>query len=187
MNIFLCFCISLKFSGRHPRSPCSNTSVSQPQNLPVYCLVRIICSKSWVQYISLLLWINLNPTAKCISILPQKCFPFSPQLFLCMKSECILYSSGSSLQPVAQMELISAASTSPAATWQEIPDISVAHDQTLRCMCAVSLRLSKNCWISLKGFGNTLKKGKNLNPSFITPLLSLYCGYLSARSFMHFA
>lgn len=81
MNIFLCFYILLKFSGRHPRSPRSNTSVSQPQSFPVYCLMRIICKKSWGQYISLLLWINLSPIAKCISILPWKCFPFSPQIF----------------------------------------------------------------------------------------------------------
>lgn len=81
MNIFLCFYILLKFPGRHPRSPCSNTSVSQPQSLPVYCLITIICNKRLVQCISLLLWINLSPIAKCISMLPQKYFPFSPQFF----------------------------------------------------------------------------------------------------------
>lgn len=76
MSIFLCFYILLKFPGRHPRSPCSKTSVSQPQSLPGYCLVRIICSKNWVQYVSLLLWINLSPVSKCISMLPQNRLSF---------------------------------------------------------------------------------------------------------------
>lgn len=123
MNIFLCFYILLKFPGRHPRSPCSYTLESQPQSLPVYCLIRIICSRSWVQYVSLLLWIKLSPVSKCIIRLPQKGFPFSPQILLSVKSECLVHSSGSSIPPVAQLELISAASVSPAAAIPpEIPD-----------------------------------------------------------------
>lgn len=59
--------------------------------------------------------------------------------------------------------------------------------QVLHCMCAVSLRLSRNYWISLEGFGNKLEKEKkDLNPSLITRP-SLYSGYLSARVPMHFA
>lgn len=100
-------------------------------------------------------------------------FPFSPQILLWMKSECLVYSSGSSIPPVAQVELISAASASPAAAlWPETPDTFVVPNQTLPCTCAVSLRLSRNCWVSLEGFGNKTRKGekKNLNPSLITPL-----------------
>lgn len=152
MNIFLCFYILLKFRGRHPRSPRSNTSVSQPQSLPVDCLIRIICNKSWVQCILLLLWINLSPAAKCISMLPQKCSPFSPQIFFWVKSERIVSSSGTSVQPVAQLELISVASTSPAAIWPEIPDISVVCDQTLHCIWCSQPEALKELLNQAQGF-----------------------------------
>lgn len=138
MSIFFCFYILLKFPGRHPRSPCSNTLVSQPQSLPGYCLIRIICSKNWVQCVSLLLWINLSPVSKCISMLPQKGFPFSPHILLWVKSECLSYSSGSSIPPVAQLELISAASVSPAAAlWPEPPwHLCRAHPDTALHVCS---------------------------------------------------
>lgn len=99
-------------------------------------------------------------------------FPFSPQILLWVKSECLGYSSGSSIPPVAQVELISAASASPAAAlWPETPDTFVVPTQTLPCTCAVSLRLSRNYWISLKLLEIKLEKGKkNLNPSLITPV-----------------
>lgn len=162
------------------------TSATKP---PVYFLIRINCSRNWVQYVSLLLWIKLTLFQNASSGYPRKSFLFHlkfcyGEVWMSCMFLWIFYTTSSP----AGINLSCFSEPSSCHTPRN-PWICHAQIKTpVTAFCVKSAWVSRNCWISLKGFGNKLGKGGKENlPSLITPLLSLSCDYLSARIPMHFA